>query len=79
MEPLFPELVSPSPPPLVVRWVRLVATLDHSGAVVAVQVDAMTLEGSLAMSRGFWPPHGRPGDPQPLRTMLRFGQELVMD
>jgi len=78
MEPLFPDDRLPEPNP-VPRWVRLVATLDHSGAVVAVQVDSVSVGGALLLSRGFWPSSGRPGDAEPLRTMLRFGQELVMD
>jgi len=78
MEPLFPDdrLPAPNPTP---RWVRLVATLDHSGAVVAAQLDAVSVSGELLMGRGFWPTSGRPGDTEPLRTMLRFAQELVMD
>lgn len=78
MEPLFPDDRLPEPHP-VPRWVRLVATLDASGAVVAAQLDATSVSGALLLSRGFWPTTGRPGDSEPLRTMLRFGQELVMD
>jgi len=78
MEPLFPDPYPPDPRP-VPRWVRLVATLDHQGAVAAVQIDATSVSGELLMSRGFWPTSGHPGDAEPLRTMLRFGQELVMD
>jgi len=78
MEPLFPDDRTPAPP-AIPRWVRLVATLDHSGAVVAAQLDAVSVSGELLMGRGFWPTSGRPGDTEPLRTMLRFAQELVMD
>jgi hypothetical protein len=78
MQPLFPDDRSPIPP-AIPRWVRLVATLDHSGAVVAAQLDAMSVSGELLLGRGFWPTSGRPGDAEPLRTMLRFAQELVMD
>jgi len=76
---LFPDAF-PSPPPLpAVRWVRLVATVGPEGCVVAAQVDATAVDGTLLLGRGFWPTTGHPGDCEPLRTMLRFAQELVMD
>jgi len=76
---LFPELdpVVPKLPPA--RWVRLVATLDHQGHVVAAQVDATAVDGTVILGRGFWPVTGATGDLEPLRTMLRFAQELTMD
>jgi len=78
MLPLFPGFQPPPERP-VPRWLRLTVTLGPEGRVLAAQVDAMTLEGSSVLSRGFWPPPGQQGDPDAIATVLRFGQELVMD
>lgn len=76
---LFPD-DCPSPPKLpAVRWVRLVATIGPDGCVAAAQIDATAVDGTLLLGRGFWPTSGKPGDCEPLRTMLRFAQELTMD
>lgn len=78
MQPLFTGFQAPEERPIP-RWVRLVVTLGPDGRVLATQIDALTLEGSSMMSRGFWPPPGQQGSSDAIRDCLRYGQDLVMD
>jgi hypothetical protein len=57
----------------------LVATLDLSGRVVAVQTDAITFEGARVASRGWFPLPDQLGHHSPLRAILKLADELTRD
>lgn len=78
MQPLFPGFEKPVERPIA-RWARLTATLTPEGRVVSVTVEAITPEGSVVLSNGFWPPPGHRGTTEPLRDLLSFGKRLVLD
>jgi len=78
MEPLFPN-ESPTPRAPAPRWVRVVATLGPEGDVLATQLDVAAVDGTLLMSRGFWPITGRLPASDAIADSLRFAQELTMD
>ena len=73
--PLFPD-ERPVLPPAIPRWLRLSATLDASGRVAHVEIEALDATAALLASRGYWPLPDGETDPEPLRSLLRFGWEL---
>lgn len=78
MNPLFDMPVDPSSSAKP-RWIQLVATLDASGRVVAVQTDAITFNGSRVASRGWFPVGDALGESEPLRAVLEFADRLTRD
>jgi hypothetical protein len=78
MNPLF-DMPTPLPETAQPRWLQLAVTLDASGRVVAVQTDAITVNGSRVASRAWFPTPGSLGHPEPLRALFRLADELTRD
>lgn len=79
MEPLFPD-DRPMPPPLPEgRWLRSTATLGAERRVLSVQVDLIAQDGTVLMSRGYYPPPGQTGSLDPIGAMCRDAWLLTVD
>jgi hypothetical protein len=79
MDALFPD-DRPSPPTLPeARWLRTTVTLAPQRRVVAVQVDLISLDGTLLLSHAYYPVPGGSGSLDVVADGLRYAKALTMD
>jgi len=76
MQPLFDMPMDPktSARP---RWCRLAVTLDAQGEVAAVEIDCMSVAGSVTFRQALFPAPTIPGSREALIELLRCAGRLV--
>lgn len=78
MQPLFPDLDQvPKLPDA--RWCRSTATLGADRRVLSVQVDLISVDGTLLGSRAYYPAPGQTGSLDVFGRMMAQAFELTTD